>query len=211
LLEQALLSVARAKGFDSLKAAGFLDVQGFIFVSSANAVTPFHFDAEDNFFVQIRGDKAFHIFNNDDRALVSDEDYEISPAKHRNMPYKPEFEARAQVFEMQAGDGMFVPYLWPHWVRTGSQYSISMAITWKSPAVMRNNLLLTANAMLRSAKWPQPRPGAHPFFDSLKIAGLKIARALMEPLRRSEWLRRALRGLIFGKKANYYYGKNIGT
>jgi hypothetical protein len=32
---------------------------------------------------------------------------------------------------MDAGDGCFVPYLWPHWVRTGESYSISMAMTWE--------------------------------------------------------------------------------
>ncbi len=205
LLEDALLSVARQRGFDSLETAGFHDIQGFIFVSSANAVTPFHFDAEENFFVQIRGDKFFHIFNNDDRALVSEEDLEISPAKHRNIAYDPAFETRGEVFAMQAGDGMFVPYLWPHWVRTGGTFSISMAITWKSPAVARNNVLLTANAMLRAMGYPQARPGARPILDALKVGGLRTARALVEPLRRSEAMRRVLRGLVFGRKANYYY------
>jgi hypothetical protein len=208
LLEKALLGVAQARGFRTLKEADFSDIQGFIFVSSANAVTPFHFDAEDNFFVQIHGDKAFHIFDNHDRALVSEESYEISPAKHRNMPYRHEFEERAQIFEMQAGDGMFVPYLWPHWVRTGGSYSISMAITWKTRAVIRNNTLLTANAMLRSIGWTQPTPTAYPLFDAAKIALLGFVRAVVSPLRRFEVLRRGLRKLIFGQKANYYYGKS---
>jgi hypothetical protein len=208
LLENALLGVAQARGFRTLKEADFSDIQGFIFVSSANAVTPFHFDAEDNFFVQIHGDKAFHIFDNHDRALVSEESYEISPAKHRNMPYRPEFEERAQIFEMKAGDGMFVPYLWPHWVRTGGTYSISMAITWKTRAVIRNNTLLTANAMLRSIGWTQPTPTAYPIFDAAKIAFLGFVRTVVSPLRRFEVLRRGLRKLIFGQKANYYYGKS---
>jgi hypothetical protein len=207
LLEEALGGVARARGFSSLKDADMSDIQGFIFVSSANAVTPFHFDAEDNFFVQIHGDKAFHIFNNEDRALVSEESYEISPAKHRNMPYREDFEERAQIFEMKAGDGMFVPYLWPHWVRTGSSYSISMAITWKTKKVIRNNLLLTANAMLRSIGFAQPKPGAYPIWDATKINALRGARAMLTPLRRSEALRRALRGIVFGKNANYFYQK----
>ncbi len=205
LVRDALLSVARQRGFASLEEAGFHDIQGFIFVSSANAVTPFHFDAEENFFVQIHGDKFFHIFDNADRALVSEEELEISPAKHRNLAYRDEFEARGEVFAMKEGDGMFVPYLWPHWVRTGSSWSISMAITWKSPQVSRNNTLLTANAMLRSMGYPQPAPGARPVLDAVKVAGLRTARAVVQPLRRSERMRRAIRGLVFGRKANYYY------
>jgi hypothetical protein len=32
-------------------------------------------------------------------------------------------------------------------------------------------------------------------------------RAMIDPLRKSETVRRMLRGLVYGKKANYYYGK----
>ncbi|HTN63692.1 MAG TPA: transcriptional regulator, partial [Devosia sp.] len=51
LLDEALMSVATAQGFSSLAAAGFSDVQGFMFVSSPGSTTPFHLDSEDNFFV----------------------------------------------------------------------------------------------------------------------------------------------------------------
>jgi hypothetical protein len=55
LLEDTLLSVARARGFNSLLDAGFEQVEGFMFVSSPNSTTPFHLDSEDNFFVHIQG------------------------------------------------------------------------------------------------------------------------------------------------------------
>ena len=205
LVQRALDDAARQRGHRSARDAGFTNMEGFIFVSSANATTPFHFDAEDNFFVQIRGDKQFRVFDNRDGALVPDAELELSPAKHRNLPYDPAFEARAQVFDMREGDGLFVPYLWPHWVRTGDDYSISMAITWKSPEIARRNRLLSANAMLRAAGWPQPRPGQRPAFDAAKSAAYALARACVEPLRRSETMRRRLRALVFGRKANYFY------
>src|SRR5437868_193827 len=41
LLEDTLLSVARARGFDSLADAGFEQLEGFLFVSSPNSTTPF--------------------------------------------------------------------------------------------------------------------------------------------------------------------------
>ena len=40
VIEQTLLSVARANGHASLKDAGFEDIRGFMFVSSPNATTP---------------------------------------------------------------------------------------------------------------------------------------------------------------------------
>jgi hypothetical protein len=204
LLREVLDGVARDMGHRDADSAGFTDIEGFIFVSSPNATTPFHSDPEDNFFVQIHGDKFFHVIDNRDGSVVPDQAFEISPSMHRNLPYRPEFEDKATVFSMKAGDGCFVPYLWPHWVRTGDSYSISMAITWKSKAVRRNNKVLFVNAMLRKLGLPQKAPGQVPAVDWAKAAAYTIARAPLEPLRRSVKLRLMLRGLLFGRGANYY-------
>ena len=101
------------------------------------------------------------------RRVVPDVAFEVTPSMHRNLPYRPDFETRATVFTMKAGDGCFGPYLWPHWVRTGASYSISMAITWKSPAVRRWNKVLFVNALLRNWGMPQRPPGERPALDGL--------------------------------------------
>ncbi|HEX2429446.1 MAG TPA: cupin-like domain-containing protein, partial [Aestuariivirgaceae bacterium] len=132
LLHEFLTEVSSAAGPATER---FEDLQGFIFVSSAGSVTPFHFDAEENILVQIRGDKYVHIFDNADRSLVPEESLELSPAKHRNQPYRVEFERRAEVFSLSPGDAVHIPYLWPHWVHTGSSWCVSMAMTWKTPVV----------------------------------------------------------------------------
>jgi hypothetical protein len=181
------------------------DIQGFIFVSSANSTTPFHVDAEENMLVQIRGRKFVHVFDNTDRDLVPEEAMEISPSKHRNQEYRPEFEAKAQVFEMSEGDGLFLPYLSPHWVRTGERYCISIAVTWKTPSVQRSNRVRFVNGALRKLGWPQPAPGAYPALDAVKSGVYVCARAVVEPLRKSERSRRLIRQILFGRKANYYY------
>jgi len=202
-LEECLSEVADENGAD------MDDFQGFIFVSSANTVTPFHVDAEENILLQIRGQKFMHVFNNEDRALVRDQDMEISPSNHRNRSYRPEFEKRAKVFELNPGDGVYVPYLWPHWVRTGDEHCISIAITWKTPQVLRNNKLLAANALFRKIGMPQSGPGAYPLWDSVKVTVYGLARVMVEPLRKSEQMRKWLRGLLFGRKANYYYQDSV--
>ncbi|CAN5323699.1 hypothetical protein BH10PSE7_BH10PSE7_44450 [soil metagenome] len=189
------------------KAGDYSDLQGFIFVSSANSTTPFHVDAEENILIQIRGDKFVHIFENADRSLVSEEAMEISPSKHRNQHYEPSYEKRAQVFEMKEGDAVHMPYLWPHWVRTGARYSVSMAMTWKTPEVNRLNKIRLMNGTLRRFGLPQPAPGVSPVRDSVKVLVHDTLRAVIDPLRKSEGARRILRGLIYGRKANYYYGK----
>jgi hypothetical protein len=208
LLREMLDDVARGAGFADCDEAGFYDLQGFIFVTSPRAVTPFHYDPEENMFVQIRGRKAFHQYDNRDRSILSDEDLEISPSKHRNLTFDPAFDTRKVSFHLEGGEGCFVPHLWPHWVETFDDLSISMAFTWKSPAADRLNTLLQANGLLRHLGLPQASPGIRPALDSAKVAGYRAMRAAIAPLRRSEGMRRALRGLLFGRKANYYYGKD---
>jgi hypothetical protein len=204
LLEDTLLSVARARGFNSLLDAGFEQVEGFIFVSSPNSTTPFHLDSEDNFFVQIHGEKFFTIYDNNDRALVSDEEIERSMTKHRNLKYDERFASRGTEFHMFAGDGCYVPSQWPHWVRTADSHSISMAITWKTREVRRLNDLHFFNSMLRGIGLPQQPPGRQPVRDALKLAFYRTVIAAIRPLRGSLAMRRVLRRIALGKRANYY-------
>ena len=49
------------------------------------STTPFHLDSEDNFFVQVHGDKQFAVFDNTDHSIASEEQIEtiISRFKKR--------------------------------------------------------------------------------------------------------------------------------
>ena len=204
ILEQALLSIAKARGFASLDDAGFEDIQGFLFVSSPNSTTPFHLDSEDNFFVHIHGEKFFTIFDNNDRSIVSDDEIERSMTKHRNLKYDDSFAPRGTEFHLFAGDGCYVPYQWPHWVRTADSFSISMAITWKTREVRRVNDLHFFNSMLRGIGLPQRPPGRQPLRDTLKLAFYRTVTTAIKPLRASLAMRRVLRRIALGKRANYY-------
>lgn len=207
LLEDTLTSVARARGFKSNEDAGFSQIEGFLFVSSPNSTTPFHMDAEDNFFVQIHGDKIFAVFDNRDGGIANDEQVEYSTTKHRNVPYNDSFKPRGTEFKLVGGDGCYIPYQWPHWVKTAGTYSISLAITWKTEEVKRMNDLHFFNSMLRSFGMPQAAPGKNPALDKIKLAVWRSARAVIEPLRSSETMRRVIRRIALGKNANYYLKK----
>jgi cupin-like protein len=204
VLEQTLLSVARANGHASLKDAGFEDIRGFMFVSSPNATTPFHVDSEDNFFVHIHGDKYFTVCDNRDGSVVSDDEIEHSITKHRNVAYSPAYESKSTCYSLQPGEGVFVPYLWPHWVRTGSQYSISFAVTWKTKAVMRKNDIFVVNSILRRCGFSQRPPGHNPALDVAKHALFRMAKAVVDPLRKSAAIRAVVRRLVLGRGANYF-------
>jgi hypothetical protein len=188
----------------------FSELQAFIFISSANATTPFHCDAEENILAQIKGDKFFTTFDNTDCSLISEEALEISPSKHRNHPFEERFNTRATLHKMKPGDALHVPYYVPHWVGTGDSYSISMSMTWKTPEVLRLNKIRLINGTLRRFGLPQKPPGASPARDAAKVIAHDASRLMIDPLRKSESMRRLLRGAIYGKKANYYYGKEDG-
>ena len=207
LLEDALTSVARARGFKNVRDAGFEQIEGFLFVSSPNSTTPFHMDAEDNFFVQIHGEKFFRIYDNRDGSIADDAQVEHSTVKHRNVKYNESFKPRGIEFHLFDGDGCYVPYQWPHWVRTAGSYSISMAITWKTKEVRRLNDLHRFNSMLRGFGLPQAAPGAQPVFDNIKLAAYRTMAAAVQPLRSSEAMRRVIRRIALGKNANYYLKK----
>lgn len=183
----------------------YSDLQGFIFVSSAKSTTPFHVDAEENILIQIRGDKFVRTFDNADRKLVSEEAMEISPSKHRNQHYEDWYEDRATRHVLKPGDALHMPYMIPHWVSTGDTYSISMAMTWKTPEVRRLNKIRLMNGTLRRFGLPQKPPGAAPLMDAAKVFAHDAMRAVIDPLRKSEGMRKLLRGMIYGRNANYYY------
>ena len=204
VIEDVLLSVARANGHSSLKDAGFEDLRGFMFVSSPESTKPFHVDPEDNIFVHIHGDKFFTVCDNRDGSVVSDDAIELSLTKHRNVGYSEDFEKKSTCYSLKPGDGLFVPYLWPHWVRTGSKFSISMAVTWKTRAVMRKNDVFVVNSLLRRAGFPQRAPGHNPALDAVKLALFRGAKAVVDPLRKSLTMRALIRKLVLGKDANYY-------
>jgi hypothetical protein len=182
----------------------YADLQGFIFVSSAKATTPFHNDNEENILIQIKGDKFVRTFDNDDRKLISEEAMEISPSVHRNKHYEEWYEQRATLHALKPGDAVHMPYTIPHWVSTGDTYSISMAMTWKTPEVLRLNKIRLMNGTLRRYGLPQRPPGASRWADAAKVFVHDAMRAILDPIRKSETVRRVLRGLIYGKKANYY-------
>ena len=196
--------VEEANGAAGKKPGDYSDLQGFIFISSANSTTPFHMDAEENILIQVKGDKFVRTFDNADRTLISEEAMEISPDKHRNQEYEDWYEQRATLHALKPGDAVHMPYMVPHWVSTGSSYSISMAMTWKTPEVLRLNKIRLINGTLRRYGLPQTPPGISPMRDFLKVAAHDAMRLVLDPLRKSENIRRVLRGLIYGRKANYY-------
>ncbi len=110
-----------------------LTLQGFIFISSPGAVTPFHMDPEHNILLQIRGEKDFTIFPAVDPDVLSDAEHErYHLGGHRNLPWRDAMAAKGTTHRLTPGDALHVPVKAPHWIKNGPEVSISFSVTWRS-------------------------------------------------------------------------------
>ena len=127
-----------------------LKLEGFIFISSPGAVTPFHFDPEHNILLQLRGRKTMTVFPAGDESLASGVSHEaFHNGGHRNLPWRDEFSAKGRPFELTPGSAIYVPVKAPHWVKNGPEVSISFSITWKSEWSYKEADARSMNRLLR--------------------------------------------------------------
>jgi hypothetical protein len=157
---------------------------GFIFITSPSSVTPCHLDPECNFLLHMRGTKAIHIFDGGDRELLPERELErFFTGGHRNVVLREEHEPRAFVFELLPGDGVHVPWAFPHYVRNGPEVSISFSITFQTPATERRALAYKVNSHLRRFGLAPKSVGRSGWRDAAKARGFDAARALARLLR----------------------------
>jgi JmjC domain len=171
LLDQCLDEVGNVYG-SALR--GSSDRVGFIFISSAKAVTPCHLDPEHNFLLQIRGSKTIHV---GDRSLVAERELErFFTGGHRNVSLPEELGSRAAKFQLSPGDGVHVPFTAPHWVVNGDGVSVSFSITFQTPESLRKAVVHKVNAHLRKTGVRPVPPGHSPARDAFKVMGFEALR-----------------------------------
>jgi hypothetical protein len=140
--------------------------EAFLFLSAPDAVTPIHFDPEQNFLLQVRGTKEMNTcaFEDDEAARRGIERY--YDGGHRNLAAMPAGES--QSFLMHPGDGVYVPPFHPHWVQNGPRASISLSITFRTRASEQFERVHQLNARLRRLRLSPKPPGVSPREDRAK-------------------------------------------
>lgn len=137
--------------------------EAFIFVSSPNAVTPFHMDPEHNILMQLRGTKTMTLFPAADPELTPGELQEaFHRGSHRNLPFRDDFASKGVPVTLTPGEGLYVPVKAPHWVRNGPATSVSLSVTWRSEWSYREMDAHAFNALLRKAGMKPGLPARHP-------------------------------------------------
>lgn len=124
---------------------------GWIFVSSPNAVTPFHIDHEHNFILQIRGTKKLYTWEHDDRSAVSERALEIFHDQHSRelVTWRDDMRKTARIFDLEPGMGGYMPSTTGHMVENGPEPSITISFTYYTDATRQRELLYRGNAALR--------------------------------------------------------------
>lgn len=160
-----------------------LKLQGFIFISSPDAVTPFHFDPEHNILLQLKGRKRMTVFPAADESIVPGAAHEtFHLGGHRNLRWCDQFAAKGRPFDLDPGQAIYVPVKAPHWVKNGSEPSVSFSITWRSHWSYREADARGLNAMLRRAGLSPSAPARFPEQNRVKSLAYRAARKVMARL-----------------------------
>ena len=142
--------------------------QGFIFISSPDAVTPYHFDPEHNILLQLVGKKVMTQFPAGDARYAPDTTHEsYHSGGPRELNWRDELATGGREFPLGPGDALVVPVMAPHHVKNGPASSISLSITWRSDWSFAEADARCWNGVLRKAglnpratrRWPHGNRG----------------------------------------------------
>ncbi|MEO6925805.1 MAG: cupin-like domain-containing protein [Rhodanobacter sp.] len=149
---------------------------GWIFVTSPHAVTPFHFDKEHNFLLQLRGHKRLYVWDHRDTAVVSEHARDHFHRTHSRelLHWREEFRERAQVFDLTPGMGAYMPSTSPHMVENGDEPSITMSFTYYTKATRNRALLHRTHDMMRGIGWTPPAVGRFPILDGATAMAARV-------------------------------------
>lgn len=155
-----------------------------IFISSPRRVTNYHIDREWNCLLQIAGTKTLKVFDRTDRDVLPEEEIErFWTIDNNSAVWKPQFEDRAQIFELAPGRGLHIPINSPHWVQNGPDVSISMSANFHLHDALLGYVYRTNYWMRRIGLRPSP-PGRSKWLDAAKGNGYATVRNLGNRLRR---------------------------
>lgn len=154
-----------------------LKTQGFIFVTSPDAVTPYHFDPEHNILLQLRGAKEMTIFPAGDARFAPDEVHETyHTGGGRELTWHDHFAPHGLTLRITPGEALFVPVMAPHYVQNGPEVSISLSITWRSEWSFAEADARAFNKVLRARGFRPAAPGRWPARNMAKAIGWRILR-----------------------------------
>ena len=160
---------------------------GTLLISSPKALVYFHVDGPPSLLWHIRGRKRVWVYPPLDEELVARSTLEdiFAGASHEYVPYRPEFDARARVIDLEPGDMASWPHNAPHRVTNFNVFNVSLSTEHTTRESRRRARVYCANRFLRrkvgDARWSTSERGSRPlvkyvFYRASKAAGLDDTR-----------------------------------
>ena len=154
---------------------------GWIFITSPDTVTPFHFDKEHNFILQIHGKKRIYVWDHCDTVVASEHSRDLFHLSNERylLRWREEFRERARVFDLEPGQGAYMPSTSPHMVENGSEPSVTASFTYYTDSTRRDALLHKAHALMRRVRITPPAVAPGSTFDKAThaVASMLYGRA----------------------------------
>jgi hypothetical protein len=155
-----------------------------VFITSPHRKTPYHFDAEINFLVQLYGSKDLWVCDPLDRGITPVEEIERYYAVSISAGiYKPFAEERATHFTLDPGEAVHIPTHAAHWVKNRDTVSVSLSLNMEFPNWMQSDVHRANHYLRRLGLSPRP-PGSSILIDRAKAAAIDTLRSVKRLVRR---------------------------
>jgi hypothetical protein len=155
---------------------------GTLLISSPNALVYYHVDGPPSLLWHVRGRKRVWVYPPLDEDLVARHTLEdiFSGASHEYVPYRPEFDVKARVIDLEPGDMASWPHNAPHRVTNHDEFNVSLSTEHTTGESRRRARLYCANRFLRrktgEAQWSTAERGARPLIKYVFFRACKAAR-----------------------------------
>ena len=145
--------VARLYGELAAQCPGFVPEapRAALLISSPNALVYYHVDGPPSLLWHVRGRKRVWVYPPLDESLVTRERLEdiFAGASHEYVPYRPDFDAQAEVIDLAPGDMACWPQNAPHRVQNLDVFNVSLSTEHTTAASRRRARVYCANRFLR--------------------------------------------------------------
>ncbi len=155
--------------------------EGFVFVSAPGSTTPSHIDPEHNVLLQVQGTKTMVTGTWTSPGARALEAERLLSGGHRNLKENVQDPVD---HVLEPGDGIYVPPYTQHKVVNGRAMSISLSVTWRSPALADEAKVLRVNSYLRKLGLEPSVPGSRRGVDKAKVSAASAALKARGALRR---------------------------
>ncbi len=122
-----------------------------LLISSPGAQVYYHADGAPTVLWHLRGRKRIYLYPADDERFLSRHDLEdiFAGVRTEYVPYRPEFDAHAVVFDLEPGQLAAWPQNAPHRVVNAGSLNVSLSTEYFTPASRSRARLFNANRFLR--------------------------------------------------------------